>query len=215
VNTITRKALKIVIPIMITFSACTANRIDAPDADFDAIRTQAVQTAVMQITADAVLHPKANATPLPSISSQAAALSEPGSEERAIKTGEDVLENALPAEGNLGSFACAVDTDFQSQPDGPRQAGVSYTKIWRIHNTGSASWRSDQVTAKWVGGTHLCTKDKINLGWNVVPGDTVEIRVPVHVPENPSTTPLMMAWALVDGEGNIFCKFYHSINVVE
>ncbi len=214
-SAIKKNGLKTTILIMIALPACTANGIDTPDADFDAVRTQAVQTAVMQITADAVLHPKASATPLPSISLQAADLSEPGSGESGVKKGEDVLENALPAKENPGTFACAVNPGFQSPPDASYLAGESYTKTWRIQNTGSASWHSDQVTAEWVGGTHLCIKDKINLGWNVAPGDTVEIRVPVHVPEDSSKTPLMMAWALVDGEGNIFCKFYHSIHVVE
>jgi len=204
----------LIVILIAVLTACTPEPSDAPEPDFDAVRTQAVQTAVMQITADAVLHPKMTPSPQSVTIMGEPSTSQP---EKENGTGMENVEqtNLTPTSMDNEGYACEVEEDFQFPGDGPRRAGDTYAEVWRIRNAGSTSWKSDQIAAVWVGGAHLCTMDKIQLGWNVQSGESVEIRVPVRVPDAPSTTPLMMAWALVDGEGTIFCKFYHTIAVVE
>jgi hypothetical protein len=206
-----RKGFGIAIIFLVAFSGCTPKNIDAPEPDFDLVRTQAVQTAVMQITADAVLHPKT--TPSSELS---AATDEGETSQQTVGNSQDKgntsQSDPTPASLDNDEYACQVESEPQYPSENSRGTGETYTGIWRIRNTGSAIWRSDQVTAEWVGGAHLCTRDRIELGWNIHSGESVEIRVPILVPDSLSSTPKMMAWGLVDGNGRIFCKFYTFIN---
>ncbi len=67
-------------------------------------------------------------------------------------------------------------------PDGSTVAlGSSFTKIWRIRNTGTCSWNTSYSLA-FVSGERLGGPSAVALPGNVRPGETVDIAVNLTAP---------------------------------
>jgi len=89
-------------------------------------------------------------------------------------------------------------------------AGDTFTKTWRLKNTGTCSWTSSYAVV-FTGGESMDGPAVQSLAGNVNPGQTVDISVDLTAPDaNGSHTG---NWALRNAAGVIFSKFYVEIEV--
>jgi hypothetical protein len=89
-------------------------------------------------------------------------------------------------------------------------AGDTFTKTWRLKNSGTCSWTSSYAVV-FTGGESMDGPTVQSLAGNVNPGQTVDISVDLKAPEsNGSHTG---NWALRNAAGVIFSKFYVEIDV--
>lgn len=78
----------------------------------------------------------------------------------------------------------------------------SFTKTWRIKNTGTCTWDKDDYTVVFSGGTNLANKSSYALSEDVSVGETIDISIPMKAPtKNGSYT---SNWVLRSGNGSTF-----------
>lgn len=202
--------------ILIGFlAACKPASAALPVEDINAIRTQAVQTAVMEMTVQAVLHPIASPLPVEGSATPTLKL-EPGltpiplTEAINTDTGDQVV---IPVISGVIHTPVVYQCEFVSQSplDKPQAAGANYDMIWTIRNTGIATWNTREYQVKWLGGSDLSPRHQYPLPGNVAPSNSVEIIVDIKIPPNPSDAMLVTRWGIVNDNGDVFCKFYHAV----
>jgi len=96
-------------------------------------------------------------------------------------------------------------------PDGTEvDAGESFTKTWRLKNTGTCSWTPTYAivfrTGESMGGPAVQS-----LAGNVNPGQTVDLSVALTAPATNGTH--TGGWSLRNSAGTIFSKFFVQITV--
>jgi hypothetical protein len=83
-------------------------------------------------------------------------------------------------------------------PDGTYvDAGESFTKTWRIMNTGTATW-DESYTFAFVQGDPMDGETQSIQG-SVAPGETYDMSVPMVAPTTPGS--YGGVWQMVNGEG--------------
>jgi len=132
--------------------------------------TAAAQTAVFILTQSAVaptFPPLASATPFPSNTPQPPTLT----------------PSLTPVPCNQAEFVSDVNyPDKSSVP-----AGNSFTKTWRLQNTGSCTWTSG-YSVVFVQGDRLGAPDSVQVTSGTVPsGAQVDVSVPLVAPSAPGT----------------------------
>ena len=198
--------------------ACAPNPAAQPTLDIGAIQTWAVETAVMEITVQAILHPSSTPIPETIVQTPAATLtiavpvSAPGG------TGGNSGGSSGSSGGTSGSplatrtpdvYICEYIT--QNPPDKPQMTGADYDMVWTIRNTGIATWNTSEYYVKWLGGSDLSPRHTYPLPNNVVPSGIVDIIVDIQIPTEPMTELQVTRWGIVNDNGDIFCKFFHAI----
>ena len=99
----------------------------------------------------------------------------------------------------------------QNPLDKPQMTGSNYDMVWTIRNTGIATWNTKDYYIKWLGGSDISTKHTYPLTKNVAPNESVDIRVDIHIPTNPTNVLQVTRWGIVNDKGEVFCKFFHAI----
>lgn len=193
--------------LLMILAGCSPAPQSAPPMDAAAIRTEAVRTAVAEMTAQAILHPPTEAAtatiaPMP----EATATPQPNAAENSDTEG--LVSKDAP--GEL-IFACEIDQARSLPPDGPQPADASQEKTWLVRNSGSAPWTSQTVRLKWVGGMRLCPDDRQAWMGKVMPGETVLLSVKMQMPAEATDKPQIVEWGLVNPQNEIFCKLYYQI----
>lgn len=64
--------------------------------------------------------------------------------------------------------------------------GQSFTKTWRLKNTGTCTWTTS-YRLKFVSGNQMGASTYTNLPQNVAPGGLVDVSVPMVAPSTPGT----------------------------
>ena len=211
-----RIILLIVIAAMVT--ACAPNTIAEPTLDLSAIRTKAVQTAIMEITVQAILNP--TDTPIPSILNRPTTAAE--STAVPISTSSSSGGSSSGSSGGSGGksgtplptwtpdvYICEYVS--QNPLDKPQMTGADYDMVWTIRNTGVATWNTSEYYVKWLGGSDLSPSHTYPLTNNVAPFEIVDIVVDIKIPTNPTTDLQISRWGIVNDNGDVFCKFFHAI----
>jgi hypothetical protein len=194
--------------VMIVFlSACKNETAAVATPDLNEVRTQAVQTAVMDITAQAVLHP--TETPIPSATPQFMTTANEKTMPVASSASSGNSSEKGAATSTPETYSCEYVT--QNPLDKPQMTGANYDMVWTIRNTGIATWTIEEYTVKWLGGSDISPKKEYALGKNVAPKDTIDIRVDIHIPTNPTNILQVTRWGIVNDNGDVFCKFFHAI----
>lgn len=196
-------------------ASCTASEPGAPTPDINAIKTEAVKTAMVEMTVQAALSPTETSvpptqTPLPTATlngdaTQPAAGSSNGS-------------------GSGGSSGTPIPTwtpdvyicEFVTQDplDGPQVTGWNYDIVWTIRNVGIAEWTRVDYYVKWTGGDDLSPSHIYKLPHDVGYYETVDITVDIQVPTNPVPVPGWITnWAIINDNGDVICQFYHQITM--
>jgi hypothetical protein len=90
-----------------------------------------------------------------------------------------------------------------SYPDGSDvPAGTSFTKTWRLKNTGSCVWDSDYSLVFADKNAMAGPASKQLTNGEVDPGDTVDVSVSLKAPNTPGS--YEGDWMLSDGSDNLF-----------
>ncbi|MCA9971074.1 MAG: C39 family peptidase, partial [Anaerolineales bacterium] len=79
-------------------------------------------------------------------------------------------------------------------------AGDSYTKTWRVENSGEMAWGAG-FKLLFVGGTQMHDATSLDVP-ATAPGEQVNISIPMHVPEAPGTH--FSDWRFQDTQGRQF-----------
>lgn len=203
-------------------SACKAAAPTEPTPDAEAIRTQAVQTAVAQLTVQAALNPTATEvpptiTPLPTATVGTA---EPqggtgggGSGGSAGTGGGGSSGTAIPT-WTPDAWKCEIVDEYPL--DVPQMTGWEYDRHWVIKNIGTTTWWANDVYVEYDTTCTVCEniayQTKFYINDNVEPGHTIDIFVDIDIPTQPKEFPgYTMAWNLISGNGGLICEFWNNI----
>ena len=115
---------------------------------------------------------------------------------------------AVTATSNCDSALFVTDVSYPDNTIVP--AGSTFTKTWRIQNTGSCSWTPSYALV-FDSGNVMSGPTAQALSGNVNPGQTVDISVNLQAPSSNGT--YTGHWGLRNASGVIFTHFYVQIKV--
>ena len=194
-----RKNLVIMLTLLaaLVLSACGGGEAEpTPTFSMEQIQTLAVITYQAQLTQTALAYP--TSTPSPTLSPTPAATF------AAPTSGSPVALATTPVTGSGQSSACyglSYVSDVTIPDNTKVTPGQSFTKTWRVLNSGSCAWESgfvfNIVGGQAIGGT------AVTLNQRVEPGRQYEFSVPMVVPTS-ATGELKGTWRLSDTNGNFF-----------
>ena len=194
-----RKNLVIMLTLLaaLVLSACGGGEAEpTPTFSMEQIQTLAVITYQAQLTQTALANP--TSTPSPTLSPTPAATF------AAPTSGSPVALATTPVTGSGQSSACyglSYVSDVTIPDNTKVTPGQSFTKTWRVLNSGSCAWESgfvfNIVGGQAIGGT------AVTLNQRVEPGRQYEFSVPMVVPTS-ATGELKGTWRLSDTNGNFF-----------
>ena len=102
----------------------------------------------------------------------------------------------------------------QTPLDGPQTTGWNYDFVITMRNVGIAEWKKADYYVKWIKGDDLSPSHIYKLPHDVAYWETVDITIDIQVPTSPKTVPgYITEWAIVNDNGEQFCKFYHQITM--
>jgi len=186
----------LIITILLLGIAVSCNLPFTIQSQDDIIATYAQQTVQAYQTQNAPtatpLLPIATATSIPTLTSAATAT---------VKT----IPTATPLPCNRASFVS------ETIPDGTKlNAGESFTKSWRLKNTGTCTWNSNYKLV-FVDGNQMSGPNSVKLNGFVKPGESVDILVDLKAPNKPGT--YTGYWRLQSDDGSKFAQVYVKITV--
>jgi hypothetical protein len=210
--------IRIAMFAMVLSSACQAGEPQEPTLDADTIKTQAVQTAMAEMTVQAALNPSATPvpptmTPLPTATVGTAVPTKP------------VVVSSGGSGGSSGvtiptwtpdAWKCQIVNEIPL--DYAQMTGWEYDKHWIIKNIGTTTWWGDDVYVRYRTECSYCIENISSLKTekyidkNVEPGDTIDFKVDIDVPTNPIASPgYIMEYEMISGVGGLICKFNNNI----
>jgi hypothetical protein len=209
-----------VLGAMLLASACTAAEPAEPTPDLNAIKTEAVQTAIVEMTVQAALSPTETKVP-PTLTPLPTATLDTGATRPAAGSGTSTGGGSGSSGGSSGTpiatwtpdvYRCEFVT--QTPLDGPQTTGWNYDFVMTMRNVGIAEWTRKDYYVKWVGGDDLSPSHIYKLPHDVDYWETVDITIDIQVPVSPRGVPgYITEWAIVNDNGEEFCKFYHQITM--
>ena len=203
-------------------SACGTGEPQEPTPDIDAIKTQAVQTAMVEMTVQAALSPSKTSLP-PTLTPLSTATLDTDATQPAggssSSSGSSSGGSSVPATPAWSSLVYKCDVIDEFPLDEPMPTGANYDKHWIVKNIGKVTWTVADYYVTWTGGDNLSGAVRGSLNYNlphdVGVGKTVDIFVDIDLPINPEPYPgLVTNFGIVNDNGEVFCKFYHHITVV-
>lgn len=205
-----------VLVAVLLLSACAPKAAAEPTLDLTMIRTQAVQTAVAEMTVQAALNPTATPipptiTPLPTatVGTPVPVSGSGGSTGGSGGTSGTKIPTATP-----DAWKCKIVNEYPL--DKPQMTGWEYDRHWVIKNIGTTTWWANDVYVKFDDTCTICEnityQTKFYINKNVAPGDTIDIFVDIDVPTSPKAFPgYTMAWDMISENGGLICEFWNNI----
>ena len=203
--------LLLIISILILTTAiltgCSLSASDTVEQSNDLDITQAYQTVDAQLT-QAVAQ-----TPLPPTKTVAlaTATSTPTPEEANQPTTtanpSEPTATFLPTFTHTPATRCdKADAAYPSiditiPDDTTIPAGNSFTKVWRVVNTGTCNWTA-AYSAVFVDGDQMDAPDSVPIDQPVSPGQSIDIDVTMIAPEETGT--YQGNWMLRNADGDLF-----------
>jgi hypothetical protein len=150
----------------------------------------AFNTLVVKLTEIALATPtplRSTSTPLPPTTTQAPLTQTAFTQTTLPATSTSILPTTLPSSTLTGTQIPCLRAEFIddiSIPDGTTfLSGQSFTKTWRMKNTGSCAWTSD-FTVTFISGNGMGASASQPLNANVLPGQMVDVSVAMIAPNN-------------------------------
>jgi len=195
-----RKKLVIILTLLaaLVLSACGSGEPEpTPTLSVDQIETRAVTTYQAQLTQTALAMP--TFTPPPTLSPTPAATF------AAPTAGSPIAVATTAAVVGGGQSSACYGLSYVSDvtiPDNTQvKPGESFTKTWRVLNSGTCAWEVGFVfklaSGEAIGGS------SVTLNQRVESGQQHEFSVPMVVPSN-KTGELKGTWRLSDANGSQF-----------
>jgi hypothetical protein len=209
-----KNAQKMTWGIFLVSAVLLASCRQAPTESSPTTQPQAVLTAAAQ-TAEAQLTELAEPTVTATLTSTPAVTLVP-------LTPSPTLGDTLPAATETipaGTVPAATSGDLAEYwadvtvPDGTNFGpGESFTKTWRILNSGTTTWTTDYSLA-FLGGDQMSAAASTALTTGVAPGDTVDISVSMVAPD--ASGNYQGFWKMQNATGAFFeFAVFVEINVV-
>ncbi|MBM3136586.1 MAG: hypothetical protein FJZ98_00175 [Chloroflexi bacterium] len=210
-----RTGLWLTLAAVMLLSACGIGEAGEPTPDEEAIRTQAVQTAVAQMTVQAALNPTSTEVPPTITPLPTATLG------TAVPVGSGASTSGGTGSGSGAAYVSPTPKQWgcewitQSPYDQALHTGWWDDYVVTLKNTGTKTWWGDVVYWKERENCSYCNfisspKQRF-INANVQPGQTVQIRIDVNVPTQPYKEGFRMVWDLINDNGERFCPFDFSI----
>jgi hypothetical protein len=171
--------------------------------------TQAYQTVDARLTqsvAQTSLPPTATSTP-----EQVAATPTPDNavapeQPSATPTSAEPAATFLPTFTHTPAVRCDMaeagyPIDVTIPDDTEIPAGNSFTKVWRLVNTGTCNWTAE-YTAVFYAGEQMQAPNEVYLSEPVAPGQSIDIDVTMIAPQKTGT--YQGNWMLRNADGDIF-----------
>jgi hypothetical protein len=200
--------------------ACNAAQPAEPTPDLSAIKTEAVQTAMVEMTVQAALSPTKTSVP-PTMTPLPTATLNSGAAQPAAGSSSTGSTSSGVSGGSSGTpiptwtpdvYRCEYVT--QTPLDGPQTTGWNYDFVITMRNVGVAKWTKADYYVKWVDGDDLSPSHIYKLPKDVGYWETVDITIDIQVPVTPKGVPgYITEWAIVNDNGEEFCNFYHQITM--
>ena len=200
--------------------ACNAAQPAEPTPDLSAIKTEAVQTAMVEMTVQAALSPTKTSVP-PTMTPLPTATLNSGAAQPAAGSSSTGSTSSGGSGGSSGTpiptwtpdvYRCEYVT--QTPLDGPQTTGWNYDFVITMRNVGVAKWTKADYYVKWVDGDDLSPSHIYKLPKDVGYWETVDITIDIQVPVTPKGVPgYITEWAIVNDNGEEFCNFYHQITM--
>ena len=118
---------------------------------------------------------------------------------------EDTNPAATPSPTPSPSSDCSDAATFVkdvSVPDGTYiDAGKSFSKVWRLRNSGTCTWTSEYALT-FQSGYRMGAASVIPMHGSVEPGDTVDLTIDLRAPQTPGS--FWGFWMLRNANGQLF-----------
>jgi len=199
--------LSILILTTVILTGCSLSASDAVEQSNDLDITQAYQTVDAQLTQAVAQTPvpptktvqlaTATATPTPEEASQPTATTNPS---EPTATFQPTFTHT-PATRCDKADAAYPSIDITIPDDTTIPAGNSFTKVWRVVNTGTCNWTAE-YTAVFYAGEQMQAPNEVNLGEPVAPGQSIDIDVTMIAPQKTGT--YQGNWMLRNADGQVF-----------
>lgn len=201
------KVFALLLAAALVLGACSFPSSNSPDAA-SLVQTAAASTVSAQLTESALLVPTATETPLPTATSEAT--------QTPLVTNTAAPTTASGGTGGTGGANPTCDAmAFVSDvtiPDGTDLApNATFTKTWRIRNSGTCSW-STSYSVVFSSGAAMGGPATQPLTATIAPNSTLDISVNLTAPSTPGTH--TGYWMLRNAAGQTFGSFYVIIDVV-
>lgn len=202
---IKKKIFVLVLALAVILTACKSPAPEAttePTKDPNAVMTAAANTASARLTDIAALTP----TPPPATPTET-----PSSATPTLAPTTAVPQPSPTSAPVTGQDQAAYVSDV-TVPDGTTyQPGQTFTKTWRIANTGSSTWTTAYKLA-WVDGNQMGGPASVAVPSQVGPGQNVDISVNLTAPATAGK--YTGYWKMMNASGALFDSLvYVEINV--
>lgn len=180
---------------------CSSIATTMPVADKIDI-TQAYETVDFQLTQ--AQNSATNVLPPPIVSDTSTQSARPIPSQVVLPTPSPTQSPTIPAP--TPTLACdqaaaGNPIDVTIPDDTELMPGQSFTKIWRLQNTGICTWTPDYAV-RFFYGAQMSAPESIPLRQAVAPGETIEIAVDMIVPQNSGVQ--QGNWKLRNAAGQLF-----------
>ncbi len=185
----------------LALSACNMSSGEPTPTEIgiEAVYTSAAQTVEAQLTGTAAAQPSATLTPSPTPTATVTPTPE------VTNTQAAAVIPSVPSGGTGGSGAVGCNNSAYVSdvtiPDNQQIApGTTFTKTWRVQNTGSCAWNSNYSLTFISGDAMGGVKTPINQTVN--PGASADVSVTLTAPQTPKT--YTGYWKLATDSGQAF-----------
>jgi len=202
-----RRSILLTALIVSALTACNLPQATPePPSGPNAAFTAAAMTVAAQLTA--IVQPPAALTP--SVTSTSASASAPTQTPTPQPASVATSTSALTPTPTLICDQAQFVTDVSVPDDTSFSAGASFTKTWRIKNTGTCAW-SPSYTLVFASGSSMGGPSTVGLTGIVNPGETVDISVNLTAPA--ASGDYTGYWKLRNTAGVTFTSVYVKISV--
>ena len=199
--------LSILILKTVILTGCSLSASDPVEQSNDLDITQAYQTVDAQLTqavAQTSVPPTktvqlatATSTPTPEEAIQPTATTNPSEPNATFLP----TFTHTPATRCDKADAAYPSIDITIPDDTTIPAGNSFTKVWRVVNTGTCNWTA-AYSAVFVDGEQMDAPDSVAIDQPVSPGQSIDIDVTMIAPEDTGT--YQGNWMLRNADGELF-----------
>ncbi|MCW5874994.1 MAG: hypothetical protein KIS88_10155 [Anaerolineales bacterium] len=181
----------------ILLSACGSSA----NTNTDAILTEAAQIAFQALTETAAAAPPtATLTPIPPTPTFTP---EPPTPTATLEGEQPTLVPTPLQQPSTSGIPCLrANLEYESIPDGTQiYAKIPFTKVWRLKNTGSCTWKRDFAVI-WIQGDLMGAETVVEFSdKEIAPGDYAMVEVSMRAPDRSG---FYKGYWMLRGDGAVF-----------
>lgn len=189
----------------LALSACASPEPPTPSVDVNEVVNQVVSTIQAGYTQTALAMPTATNTPEPTITSLPSATQQPLVIATPTVAFTPTLSGPTPLPVNpataYGCYNASLVADVSIPAGSNFKPGDSFTKTWRLINTGTCEW-TGEFKITHVGGNYFGS-DTTKIRQRVGVGSTADISLGMEAPSGSSGT-VVSNWQMATDAGNLF-----------